>query len=386
MKYIFILGRSPKLSVQELNAVFCDYPQGGFTDQYAIFKMSQLNCQAALKRLGGTVKIGRYIGKGISAEKIASCLMRQHKENNLQQGSVSSSKKIVFGMSIYGPEKRRYKTALIHHLSLQIKRILQKQGFSVRFLPSSNAILSSVDIVKNRCQEIIIAKGELFATCAVQEFEDYSRRDYGRPFRDPKSGMLPPKLAKMMINLSRISPDDVLLDPFCGSGTIVHEALLLGQKKVIGSDISPEAVRNARENTRWILEQYSLKPTFVKFLEIDARKISQQVKKVDAIVTEPYLGPPLRGRESLKELENILKELSELYRASLREFAKVLKPGGRLVIVFPLFRYRDSFFSIDDYGWKHPSHFFDETPDDLIFVRPGQRVGRSIKIFVKKGT
>jgi len=43
-------------------------------------------------------------------------------------------------------------------------------------------------------------------TEAVQPYKQWSARDFGRPARDPKSGMLPPKLARLMINLSGVDP------------------------------------------------------------------------------------------------------------------------------------------------------------------------------------
>ena len=85
---------------------------------------------------------------------------------------------------------------------------------------------------------------DLGRTETVQDFKTYRLRDIGRPRRNAKRGMLPPKLARMMINIASPKHNDTILDPFCGSGTIIHEAFLLGYKNIIGSDISEKAVRD----------------------------------------------------------------------------------------------------------------------------------------------
>jgi len=52
---------------------------------------------------------------------------------------------------------------------------------------------------------LIVDKNRVFLgkTLVVQPFKDLSKRDFGRPARDDHSGMIPPKLAQMMINLAR---------------------------------------------------------------------------------------------------------------------------------------------------------------------------------------
>ena len=56
----------------------------------------------------------------------------------------------------------------------------------------------------------------------------------------------------------------------------------------------------------------------------------------DAIVTEPYLGPPLRGRENINRLEQIRQELTEFYKNTIKVLSLMVKPGGRIVMVWPV--------------------------------------------------
>ena len=102
--------------------------------------------------------------------------------------------------------------------------------------------------------------------------------------------MLPPKVARMMINLGcqtsdiRHQTSEIrILDPFCGVGTVLAEALIIG-KEVIGSDIDPKQVERTRKNLAWLGKKIPL-------IVSDARKIFEKVPPVEAIVTETDLGP-----------------------------------------------------------------------------------------------
>ncbi len=189
-------------------------------------------------------------------------------------------------------------------------------------------------------------------TLAVQEFEDYSRRDFDRPQRDSRSGMIPPKLAKIMINLARAELDYksknniTLLDPFCGSGTILQEAAILGVDKLIGGDLSKKAAEDSRQNLKWLEEYKKLKTDLeISIFNSDVRKISELISEssVDLIVTEPYLGPPLTGKESENRINQIVQELSKLYLSAFEEFKKILKKSGCVCMVWPVFYVNNKF-------------------------------------------
>jgi tRNA (guanine10-N2)-dimethyltransferase len=126
--------------------------------------------------------------------------------------------------------------------------------------------------------------------------------------------MLPPKVARMMVNIAGIG---TILDPFCGVGTILAEAFTVGDK-IIGADINPKQIEKTRKNLDWLGAKYQL---FIS----DARKISQELppNSLDAIVTEPYLGPDEH------------QKLEKLYQDSLADWKKILKPGGKVVIALP---------------------------------------------------
>lgn len=91
------------------------------------------------------------------------------------------------------------------------------------------------------------------------------------------SSSLPTRLARAIVNLTA-SPGDRLLDPCCGTGTIILESAQMGVKAV-GYDMNVRMVGATRKN----LEHYSLS---AEIYLGDARQISGQY---DAVATDfPY--------------------------------------------------------------------------------------------------
>ena len=139
------------------------------------------------------------------------------------------------------------------------------------------------------------------------------------------------RLAKIMINLSQIKKNQTLLDPFCGIGIVLEEGLLQGLN-VVGVDIDVNICNSAKENLRWIKTKYNLKNDF-EIINGDSRKINRYIKKADAVVSEPYLGPYLKKIPERKVAEVIIKELEEMYYSFLVNLRKIVK--GLVVIIVP---------------------------------------------------
>jgi tRNA G10 N-methylase Trm11 len=127
----------------------------------------------------------------------------------------------------------------------------------------------------------------------------------------------------------------LIYDPFCGVGTILQEAMLLGFEAV-GSDIDESEVKKCRSNISWLIKKFKLgekdleKSIFVHDISSSPPKIL-----VDAIVTEPYLGKPLKKIPSPLEAKKIIAELVPLYEKALSNYKKILKPNGKIVMIFP---------------------------------------------------
>lgn len=396
MQYYFILGNNPALSLAELISVLKPTKHTLLNKDFLILELKQeIDANSLIARLGGVIKIGQ-IKKQLSLFELKDQILDISFGLALDKRAIVSSGKFNFGLSNYSKD-----LYLDKNLGLKIKSEFKERKISSRLVTSRDKQLSSVVITQNRLirrgVELVFAKHNdtvlIGETLAVQPFKTLSYRDYNRPARDDKSGMLPPKLAQIMINLAQLQDkDEVLLDPFCGSGTITTEAMLMDYKSLIASDKSYKAVGDTKQNVDWIREKFEITGARVKLLVKSALSLSKFVKSgsVGAIITEPYLGPQ-RGRI---DFARITEELEDLYSRSIKEFYKVLKPGARVVMVWPMF-YGERPISPNVYNFKFISPLPQECLDNLIlkeyistrgniiYGRPGQKVFREIVILEK---
>ena len=105
-------------------------------------------------------------------------------------------------------------------------------------------------------------------------------KPHKRPFFYP--GSMNPKLARCMVNLSRIKEGELLLDPFCGTGGILIEAGLIGCK-LVGSDIYWKMQNGTAIN----LDYYGI--TDYRTFHLDVREL-KMYEKVASVVTDPPYG------------------------------------------------------------------------------------------------
>lgn len=428
MLYYFILGRNPTLSIAEIANLreLGDKHQWStccLSDEVLILKTKEkIDHQKLQRKLGGIIKIGYIIAQtGIDLTEI---------NPDLFLNELPTSGKIFFGFSLYKLNQKlkivclpvrqgNWKLSVkggsvsgkkIKELALKIKKELKEKGLSSRWVESKEEALSSVIVQKNKLLTsgaefvfLISEKGfYLGKTLSCQQFEEYEFYDFTRPKRKIEEGMLPPKLVKIMINLAQVSERGIILDPFCGSGTILQEAVLMGYQNLIGTDISQEAIKNTQENIEWLLKSSKLKiqspKPQVKIQSLDVRNLSEKIplNSVDAIVTEPYLGP-LKIRNLKSEIRKIIERLNNLYLGAFSEFKKILKKEGKIVIIFPLFRINGKLHflpileDLKKSGWQiinpippelQKSPVIKNTPrGSIIYSRPDQFVLREIFVF-----
>lgn len=403
MNHIFVLGRESELCLAELIQVMharaLPFSAVSGSKQVAVFDVDGFTPEL-FDHCGGLIKFGG------AAEHPARGL--DEAVRSLIESRIPQSGRLSFGISVYpaSPDMTRKQLEAVQEqmylLGMTIKQNLKARGVSVRFVTSEEPQLSSVVVEKNHLVdekgiEVLVAlepkRCFVGATQAVQDFEAFAHRDMNRPRRDDVSGMLPPKLARIMLNLSgvAIGKDTVILDPFCGSGTIMQEALLLGAGKVLGSDASSQAVSDAQANLEWLRAQH---PGMAegRVEQVDVAEIDSWLPKhfVDVVATEPFLGDPVRTSIKKDAAVRRQAELSELYDGALEALAKVVKPGGRAVMLFPV---------LDDRRiplpraigrfWRvlQPWAEVFEAPSKrggLDYQRPGQRVGREIFLLERK--
>jgi 23S rRNA G2445 N2-methylase RlmL len=137
---------------------------------------------------------------------------------------------------------------------------------------------------------------------------------------------LRPTMAAALAWLGDLKPRQVVVDPMCGAGTILAEALLATRSKrlpdgtgwdlsIIGGDVDPAHVRAAEANLR------RLGP--VQLSSWDARHLPLESASVDRILSNPPFGKQL----------STPGQIGPLYRDMIKEYDRVLHKGGKAVLL-----------------------------------------------------
>src|SRR3990170_5795696 len=200
--FLFVLGRVTALAKSEFHHLLQRYalsPKIVYEDTKIIIASFPIEPPLFWEEAGGLIRVARYQSSS-SLVSLPHFLL-----------SVSKEKKITFGLSLVDGQKEK-----IHTIAAEVKDELEKQGNSVRYvLPEKNGYLSSVQVQRNKLLEfhssLILKRSqdkmssenyEIFVDEWVQPFEEFAQRDYQRPYSDPKRGMLPPKVSRIMVNLA----------------------------------------------------------------------------------------------------------------------------------------------------------------------------------------
>jgi tRNA G10 N-methylase Trm11 len=402
----FLLGNHTDLAIAEMAAVIGrDLDYSTIRNQILLLDEHRNDLGTLQERLAGVIKSG-----WITAE-LPNWDDEQLKDLILAGlADVQSDRKINFGISIYDRTASKVEKELkkqSERLGLTVKKQLRAEEKSVRYVSSKEADLSSVILIENNVltsgAEFVIIKTEdgfLFGqTATVQNYKAWSERDFGRPARDAKSGMLPPKLARTMINLAGRDLDDaVLLDPFCGSGTVLMEAALMGCTQLIGSDISEKAIEDTTTNMAWVTKHYLETEPTLSLIETPAQELTDhRTEPVNLIIAETYLGPPRKGNESPKALKDVASDILTLNREAFTTLYDLLTPGGTCVVAFPVYLTDKNPLHLplkkmlEEIGYTIkdplPTSFANEnkkTPSGgLLYERAHQLVAREILVFTK---
>lgn len=156
---------------------------------------------------------------------------------------------------------------------------------------------------------------------------------YHRPYKIiSKPGSLRPTVAAAMVWLATGQKIGLkIVDNFCGSGTILGEAFSAGQQ-VFGGDIDHESVVITQKNLANLGWQ-----TEGKIKLLDATKTNWPDHFFDSAISN------LPWNEKIK-----IESITELYKESLAEFARIVKPSGVLVLLVSnpqlLIKYAKKFF------------------------------------------
>jgi tRNA (guanine10-N2)-dimethyltransferase len=141
------------------------------------------------------------------------------------------------------------------------------------------------------------------------------RRPKKKPFFHPSA--MQAKLARCMVNLAKPKTGEIVLDPFCGTGSMLIEAALIGCR-VLGLDIQRHMVRGSLKN----LTHFNIKPEGV--IVADAQKLP--ITKIDCVVTDPPYG---RSATTLK------RTTRQIVEEVLMAVYDMLDKGRRVCIAAP---------------------------------------------------
>jgi tRNA G10 N-methylase Trm11 len=384
-----ILGRQPAFGLAELESL------------YGATHLRPLNGAAILdipttdinfKRLGGSLKVAQVLTilPTTNWQEILQYLTDKIPEHMQYQ----PAGKFTLGLSVYdlSIDLNDQTKGL-----MAIKRVIKSTGKSVRVVPNKSPVLNSAQVLHNKLttrgawELLLVRDGRktiLAQTIFVQDIDAYAARDQARPARDARIGMLPPKLAQIMINFTNPAVNSVILDPFCGTGVVLQEALLMGLS-VIGSDINPRMVEFTHKNLSWLeknFEQLSNSKTEVLLRDATAAK---WIGSINAVVSEVYLGRPLAKVPSTEELYKIAGDVNTILKKFLINISGQLQPGTKLCLAVPSWRTKNGFVSLPildhltDMGYNQLD-FKTALRKDLIYFREDQIVARQLIILEKK--
>ncbi len=369
-KYLFLFGNTPKLSWLELNSLV---PSSELVrDDVAQTDLTSEEAHQTFNNLGGSVKL----------IEISTNLNPDPKGALAQIGEFLAGKKqaskLTFSLGILGQD-------LLDISETDIKKYLRDElSLSSRFIEHKHSGLSaSVLLHQEKVVEVILLEVDgqvwLGQTVAVQDIDDWTKRDRRKPYADRKKGMLPPKVARMMVNIA--GPEaKIIYDPFCGTGTVLAEALMTGHD-VVGSDLDGEATSGAERNLDWLKKEYGVSGNSKIFLS-DVTQVDKysdlKSNKVDAIVTEPFLGKP---RPQIDQLDNIYKGLEKLYLGAFKVFKEILKDGGKVVIVFPMVQTYKTTYSLENLIDKLEQLGYTTTSEPVLYARENAVVQRQVFVF-----
>ncbi len=385
MQYLAVLGRLPALSIAELSAQFpaseASFERGKNLRQNLLFFSLPDGQTPDISRFGGVQKFGVFLGNFKATVDFLS---------SLPEG------KITLGLSDFRPHASAFKA---QGEALKLKRLLSRNGRSVRVLSNKSAVLSTATSHHNQLAEkpnhveIMLTSAGYFNLLGVQNITEYAKRDQARPARDAKVGMLPPKLAQILINLCGPLPKNArLLDPFCGTGVVLQEALLDGYA-AYGTDLDPRMVAYSEKNLAWLTSSSpfakTLKSPVFAVEEGDAVSHTWQ-GTISAVAAEAFLGQPMSAPPADIKLRQEKARCREILLGFFKNLAPQIAENTPVVIAVPAWLRPAGHYEtlnlldeVEKLGYN-VMKFRNLGQADLLYFREGQIVAREIIVLRKR--
>ncbi len=344
-----VLGSNPQLSRAEvLN--FCD--EILFDEQKSLLLAENLVFtnprnlpktpeQIFLDKLGGTVRMAKVVGEFREKKKMVQTIFELSERAETAQN-------IKLGVSSFGTGK-----SFLPDFFKLLKKYFAEKKENLRIENHGGKNLTSGEIfdrklLKKGLEFIIWQRGNSFLLCqtvANQNLRNYTLRDRRKVFSDSKMGMLPPKLAQILINLAMAGLDQktTVIDPFCGSGTVCTEAAIMGFKTV-GSDLNPDFLAGSKKNFQFFAEKFRYLPTEGKFLTENAEIFPWAKYSQAVMATEGWLGENFTRTPNLDQIEQQAVKVLKMWQ---KVFKNLEKSGPqKIALCLPCWNFRGKKISI----------------------------------------
>lgn len=390
MQSLCILGRQPALGLAELESLYGAAAVRPIGTQAAIIDSDP--CGFMFDKLGGSTRFGKVLTtlENASWAQVQTFLV-QAAPGHAQQ---MPDGKMHLGLSAYGvPISKEKLTAT----GLTLKKAIKKDsGRTVRLVPNNELELGTAQVIHNNLLDangwelLFVQDGKnivIAQTLQVQDIASYTIRDRERPKRDARVGMLPPKLAQILINLSKPEPGATVLDPFCGTGVVLQEAAIMGYN-VYGTDIEQRMIDFSTTNLEWLNTTMQLQPVEATLEAGDATNHQWQAAPISAVACETYLGRPLTAAPDRETLNSIRHTCDQIISTFLKNLAAQIPSGTRLCLAVPAWHIGNSFVhlktldSLEEIGYNQVS-FEHVRNEDLLYYRPDQVVARKLLIVTR---
>ncbi len=385
---VLILGRQPALGMAEAESLFGAEKLTPIGLQSVVVDIP--SSDVPFTRLGGSTRVAKLLTylpttKWDDIEKYIVAELPKH-TCCLPEG------KIKIGISTYGLQVNIRR---LNASGLTFKKAVKADGRSVRIVPNKELELNTAQVQHNQLTSplgmelLLIRDGErtaLAQTVHVQNIEAYAARDQARPARDARVGMLPPKLAQIIVNLGVTAETKAVLDPFCGTGVVLQEAMLMGYD-AYGTDLEDRMIDYSKKNLEWLAEKHDFDGQTLLLEAGDAT--NYQWQNFDTIAGETYLGRPFSSEPKPDVLQEVMRDVDTIHRKFLKNVAKQTQAGFRMTIAVPAWKTKQGFKhlatldSLEELGYNRVSFVHADTRD-LIYHRENQIVGRELVTLIRK--
>jgi tRNA G10 N-methylase Trm11 len=392
-KTLFILGRLPAIGRAELESVFGAEHLASVGEQAMASDLALAEIDFA--RLGGAVRLAKVLTELDTTNW--SAIQRYLIEQLPAHVAMRPEGKLKLGLSAFDLPVN---TGGLLRTGLELKKVCKRAGRSARVVPNEALELSSAQVLHNQLtgelgmELLLVRNGHktlLAQTVAVQDINAYAHRDQNRPKRDARVGMLPPKLAQTIVNLATgplpAETTNVILDPFCGTGVVLQEALLMGCG-AYGTDLEPRMIEYTRANLEWLTTQGV--ETTDPLLEVGDATTYRWPQPFSAVASETYLGRPLSSWPSAETLHEIIGTCNVIIEKFLKNLAEQMPQGARACLAVPAWQAPNGrvhhlplLDRIEEIGYN-PVSFEHIRSAELLYSRPGQLVARELLVITRK--